>query len=169
MGLTKINVATLNFTVAILDFLYKGRDIQRFWVLETIARAPYFAFLSVLHFRESLGLRTKEHFDLMVEHFEQTVNETEHLEEMERRGGHTAWIDRLFAYHLVLVYYWIMVAYFAVLPRYAYHLNSEVELHASMTYAEYLTRHPDDQKIIDILNDEIQHYQELVWAMEKVQ
>ena len=164
----KFNEVVLNVTVAILDFLYQGRDIQRFWVLETIARAPYFAFLSVLHFRESLGLRTQEHFDLMVEHFEQTVNETVHLEEMERRGGHTAWIDRFFAYHLVLVYYWIMVAYFAVLPRNAYHLNSEVELHASITYAEYLTRFPDDQKIIDIMNDEIQHYQELIWAMEKI-
>ena len=164
----KFNEVVLNVTVAILDFLYQGRDIQRFWVLETIARAPYFAFLSVLHFRESLGLRTEAHFDLMKEHFEQTVNETEHLEEMERRGGHTAWIDRFFAYHLVLVYYWIMVAYFAVLPRYAYHLNSEVELHASATYAKYLTTSPDDQKILDIMNDELHHYQELLLAMEKI-
>ena len=164
----QINTVVLNITVAILDFLYKGRDIQRFWVLETIARAPYFAFLSVLHLRESLGLRTEAHFDLMVEHFEQTVNETTHLEEMERRGGHDAWIDRFFAYHLVLVYYWTMVVYYSVLPRYAYHLNSEVELHASTTYAEYLTRHPDDQKIIDIMNDEIHHYQELIEAMEKL-
>ena len=51
----KFNTVVLNVTVAILDFLYQGRDIQRFWVLETIARAPYFAFLSVLHFKESLG------------------------------------------------------------------------------------------------------------------
>ena len=164
----QINTVVLNITVAILDFLYKGRDIQRFWVLETIARAPYFAFLSVLHLRESLGLRTEAHFDLMKEHFEQTVNETEHLTEMESRGGASAWIDRFFAYHLVLVYYWIMVVYYSVLPRYAYHLNSEVELHASTTYAEYLTRHPDDQKIIDIMNDEIHHYQELIEAMEKL-
>mgnify|MGYP000084631821 CR=1 FL=1 len=158
----KFNTVVLNVTVAILDFLYQGRDIQRFWVLETIARAPYFAFLSVLHLKESLGLRTPEHFILMKEHFEQTVNETEHLEEMERRGGHTAWIDRFFAYHLVLVYYWIMVTYYAVSPRNAYHLNSEVELHASLTYAKYLTMHNDDQKIIDIMNDEIQHYQEML-------
>ena len=54
--LNKFNEFTLNITVAIIDFLYQGRDIQRFWVLEEIARAPYFAFLSVLHLRESLGL-----------------------------------------------------------------------------------------------------------------
>ena len=53
----QFNVWVLDVTVAILDFLYRGRDYQRFWVLEEIARAPYFAFLSVLHFRESMGLR----------------------------------------------------------------------------------------------------------------
>ncbi len=56
-----INTWVLNFTVAIIDFLYKGRDFPRFWVLEEIARAPYFAFLSVLHLRESLGLRGQWH------------------------------------------------------------------------------------------------------------
>lgn len=39
----------------LLDVLYAGRPIQRFWVLETVARVPYFAFLSVLHLYESLG------------------------------------------------------------------------------------------------------------------
>ena len=72
----QINVTVLNITVAILDFLYRNHDIQRFWVLEVIARAPYFAFLSVLHYKESLGLRTEAHFHLMKEHFYQTVNET---------------------------------------------------------------------------------------------
>ena len=63
-----INRFVLNITVAILDFLYQGRDYQRFWVLEEIARAPYFAFLSVLHFRESMGLRGPEHLQLMKQH-----------------------------------------------------------------------------------------------------
>ena len=161
------NTVTLNITVAILDFLYRGQDIQRFWVLETIARAPYFAFLSVLHFKESLGLRTEEHYYLMKEHFAQTVNETEHLREMESRGGADRWIDRFFAYHLVLVYYWIMVVYYFLDPISAYHLNEEVEWHATMTYAKYLTIH-DDQKIVDIMNDEIQHAQELHKAMEMI-
>jgi len=161
------NTVTLNITVAILDFLYRGQDIQRFWVLETIARAPYFAFLSVLHFKESLGLRTQSHFHLMKEHFAQTVNETEHLVEMERRGGADRWVDRFFAYHLVLVYYWIMVVYYLIDPVSAYHLNAEVELHATMTYAKYLTNH-DDKKIVDIMNDEVHHYQELMSAIRFV-
>ena len=56
-----LNTFVLNFTIAVIDFLYQGRDYQRFWVLEEIARAPYFAFLSVLHLRESMGLRGPEH------------------------------------------------------------------------------------------------------------
>ena len=72
----QLNSAVLNVTVAILDFLYRNRPAQRFWVLEVIARAPYFAFISVLHLRESLGLRGEEHIYLMKEHFYQALNET---------------------------------------------------------------------------------------------
>ena len=90
--LKSLNEFTLNITVAIIDFFYRGRDYQRFWVLEEIARAPYFAFLSVLHLRESMGLRGPEHLYLMKEHFAQTVNETEHLEYMESRGGNLSLI-----------------------------------------------------------------------------
>ena len=163
-----INTFVLNFTVAILDFLYKGQDIQRFWVLETIARAPYFAFLSVLHFKESLGLRTEAHFYLMKEHFAQTINETEHLTEMESRGGADRWVDRVLAYHLVLVYYWIMVVYYFAAPVSAYHLNEQVEWHAMDTYGKYLCDHPEDQKIAEIMTDEIIHAQELHKAMEMI-
>ena len=108
----KLNEVVLNITVSILDFLYRGRDYQRFWVLEEIARAPYFAFLSVLHFRESMGLRGPEHLYLMKEHFDQSINETEHLEYMESRGGNAYFIDRFIAKHLVLIYYWVNVVYY---------------------------------------------------------
>ena len=85
----KFNTWVLDTTIYILDFLYRGRDFQRFWVLEVIARAPYFSFISVLHFRESLGLRGEDHIYLMKEHFYQALNETEHLEEMELREGNS--------------------------------------------------------------------------------
>ena len=168
MGMRAFNSLVLNFTVAILDYLYNGRDIQRFWVLEEIARAPYFAFMSVLHYRESMGLRGPEHTYLMREHFEQTLNETEHLEEMESRGGSQYWIDRAFARHLVLLYYWIMVIYYAIDPVNAYDINEKIEYHAAHTYEKYLTDHPNDAKIVEIRNDEVQHAKELHAAMEKI-
>ena len=161
-----INRFVLDITVAILDFLYQGRDYQRFWVLEEIARAPYFAFLSVLHFRESMGLRGPEHLYLMKEHFDQSINETEHLEYMESRGGNAYFIDRFVAKHLVLIYYWINVVYYWVAPRSAYHLSYEVEIHAATTYAKYLADAGHDDKILEILNDELKHAKELELAME---
>ena len=164
----EFNSLVLNLTVSILDFLYRGKHIQRFWVLETIARAPYFAFLSVLHFKESLGLRTESHFYLMKEHFAQTVNETEHLTEMELRGGANRWIDRFLAYHLVIIYYWIMVVYYFIAPVSAYHLNEEVEWHAMETYGKYLLDNPDDDIIANIMLDEINHALELHKAMELI-
>jgi len=164
----KLNEVVLNITVAILDFLYGGRDYQRFWVLEEIARAPYFAFLSVLHFRESMGLRGPEHLYLMKQHFEQSVNETEHLEYMESRGGNLYFIDRFVAKHLVLIYYWSNVVYYWLAPRLAYHLSYEVEVHAATTYAKYLANHGHDDKILEILNDELHHAKELHDAMEMI-
>ena len=162
------NTFFLDLTVAILDFLYRGRDYQRFWVLEEIARAPYFAFLSVLHFRESMGLRGPEHLYLMKQHFEQSVNETEHLEYMESRGGNLYFIDRFVAKHLVLIYYWVNVVYYWMAPRSAYHLSYEVEIHAAETYAKYLALNGHDDKILEILNDELHHSKELYDAMEIV-
>jgi len=141
----KINTVVLNFTVAIIDYLYRGRHFQRFWVLEEIARAPYFAFLSVLHLRESMGLRGPEHIYLMEEHFAQTLNETEHLEYMESRGGNAYWVA----------------------PRSAYHLSYEIELHAEDTYAKYLKYEDcNDEDIERIMNDEKHHAEELKAAME---
>ena len=164
----KFNDAVLSITVAIIDFLYRDLPIQRFWVLETIARAPYFAFLSVLHLKESLGLRTEEHYYLMKEHFAQTINETEHLIEMERRGGADRWHDRFIAYHLVLIYYWILVGYYLIDPISAYHLNTGIEFHATETYLDYLWEYPEDTKIAEIAVDEMNHYIELERAMEMV-
>jgi ubiquinol oxidase len=165
----KLNSWILSVTISIIDYLYRGRHFQRFWVLEEIARAPYFAFLSVLHLRESLGLRGPEHLYLMKEHFAQTVNETEHLEYMESRGGNSYWIDRFFARHLVLVYYWINVVYYWVAPKSAYHLSYEIELHAAMTYAHYLQYQDwNDKDIWRIMNDEVQHFQELHKSMELI-
>ena len=164
----KINSFILSITVSIIDYLYRGRHFQRFWVLEEIARAPYFAFLSVLHLRESLGLRGPEHIYLMEEHFAQTLNETEHLEHMESRGGADYWIDRFFARHLVLVYYWVNVVYYWLAPKSAYHLSYEIEIHAAETYGKYLALNGHDDRILEILNDELEHSRELHKAMELI-
>ena len=166
ISMKQFNTWVLDTTIYILDFLYRGRNFQRFWVLEVIARAPYFAFISVLHFRESLGLRGEDHIYLMKEHFYQALNETEHLEEMERRGGNSYWIDRFFAKDLVLFYFWVMVgATILLILINAYDINMKIEKHAYETYVKYSAWHPEDKKIIEIANDELEHARELRHAM----
>ena len=145
----KLNSLILNSTVNFLDFIYSGRSLQRFWVLEVIARSPYFAFLSVLHFKESLGIKNEKTMILMKEHFYQAINETEHLKEMEKRGGDRFWIDRFFARHLVLVYYWIIVFYYFFSPANAYDVNIKIEEHAFETYSKYLIDNPTINVIIN--------------------
>ena len=87
---------------------------------------------------------------------------------MESRGGNSYWIDRFFAKHLVLIYYWINVVYYWVAPKSAYHLSYEVEVHAAVTYAKHLALNGHDEKILEILNDELQHSRELLKAMETI-
>lgn len=45
----------VNFLDFILNKLYQTRPFARFYLLETIARVPYFAYLSILHLYESIG------------------------------------------------------------------------------------------------------------------
>tara|TARA_B100000902_G_C26789441_1_gene659094 strand:+ start:87 stop:590 length:504 start_codon:yes stop_codon:yes gene_type:complete len=164
----KLNSFILNSSVKLLDLIYAKRNLQRFWVLEVIARSPYFAFLSVLHFKESLGIKNEKTMFLMKEHFYQAINETEHLKEMERRGGDKFWIDRFFARHLVLFYYWIMVVYYFFSPTNAYDVNIKIEEHAFNTYTKYLKDNPNDQKIKEIAQDELNHVEELTKALSMI-
>ena len=53
-------------------------------------------------------------------------------------------------------------------PRLAYHLSYEVEIHAAETYGKYLALNGHDDKILEILNDELEHSRELQQAMEKI-
>ncbi len=161
----KFNSFILDNTIKILDVVYYQRHLQRFWVLEVIARSPYFAFLSVLHFKESLGIKNDKTMFLMKEHFYQAINETEHLKEMEKRGGDKFWIDRFFARHLVLLYYWIMVIYYFLSPTNAYDVNIKIEEHAFQTYSKYLVDNPEDLKIKEIAQDELNHVEELNQAL----
>ena len=50
----KFNEVTLNITVAILDFLYRGRDYQRFWVLGNCS-GTLFCILECVAFQREHG------------------------------------------------------------------------------------------------------------------
>ena len=55
--------------------------------------------------------------------------------------------------------------YYLVDPINAYDINMKIEKHAYETYVKYGAYHPEDTKIQEIANDELEHARELQNAM----
>lgn len=123
--------------VFVINTVYRDRPYPRFYVLETVARVPYFAYLSVLHFYETLGWWRKA--DWLKVHFAESWNELHHLLIMESLGGASFWGDRFLAKTTALIYYWIIVALYFISPRSAYNFMELVEQHAYGSYHKFLT------------------------------
>ncbi|PNW85119.1 hypothetical protein CHLRE_03g172500v5 [Chlamydomonas reinhardtii] len=124
----------------VLDVMYpKNKAIEKFWVLETVARIPYFAYISILHLYESLGF-WRAGAELRKIHFAEEWNEMHHLQIMESLGGDRAWFDRFIAEHAAVFYYWVLIAFYLVSPRMAYNFMQRVELHAADTYSAFVER-----------------------------
>lgn len=130
--------------VFVINTLYANRPYPRFYVLETVARVPYFSYLSVLHLYETLGLWRKA--DWLKIHFAESWNELHHLLIMEELGGANFWGDRLLARTAALIYYWVIAALYLVSPRSAYHFMELVEGHAYATYDKFLKAEADTLK-----------------------
>jgi ubiquinol oxidase len=122
-------------TIYLLDVIYP-MGYRRFFVLETIARIPYFSYISVLNLYESLGKHPSN--ELMDLHFRQAQNEEYHLLIMEELGGGDKWLDRFFARTLGIFYYWVNCALYLIFPHSAYYLMELVEGHASQSYNDFL-------------------------------
>lgn len=131
----------IHFLVNSLEFIisrfYQNRWYPRFYVLETIARVPYFSYLSALHLYETLGFWRKA--DLLKIHFAESWNELHHLLIMESLGGSQYWGDRFVARHIALLYYWLAVVLYLIAPSAAYRLSELIERHAYETYDSFLT------------------------------
>jgi len=125
--------------IFVINTLYRDRPIPGFYFLETVARVPYFACLSVLHLYETTGFWRRS--DWLKVHFAESWNELHHLLIMESLGGHKRWIDRFLAQHTALIYYWIVVALYLVAPRSAYYFMELVEGHAYESYDSFLKIH----------------------------
>jgi ubiquinol oxidase len=69
----------------VLDVFFNERPLERFWFLETIARIPYFVYISVLHLYESLGWWRET--SLRRVHSAEEWNELHHLLIMESLGA----------------------------------------------------------------------------------
>jgi hypothetical protein len=139
--MVKLLVGVLVF---VINQIYHDRPIPRFYVLETVARVPYFSYLSVLHLYETLGLWRR--VEWLKVHFAESWNELHHLLIMEALGGNQFWGDRLLARSVALLYYWIIVALYIISPKSAYHFMELVEEHAYHTYDLFLMQEGETLK-----------------------
>jgi ubiquinol oxidase len=113
---------------------------RRFYALETIARTPYFAYVSALHLLETIGQWRQA--DYLKLHFCEAWNELHHLLILEELlGGTIPWRDRFVAQHVAVGYYWFAVSVYLLNPALAYNLNQAVEEEAYETYQGFLGRH----------------------------
>ena len=74
------------FLCFLLDSLFIADPISRFWFLETVARMPYFTYITMLHTYETLGWWRKRP-EIKRVHFAEELNEYHHLLIMESLGG----------------------------------------------------------------------------------
>ena len=119
-----------------IDVAFDGRPIQRFWFLETVARMPYFAYMTILHLYETLGWWRS--LELRTVHAAEEDNESHHLMIMESLGGDREYFDRFLAQHGAIFYYWVLVLFFLVDPRFSYNFSRLLEMHAVDTYGEFV-------------------------------
>lgn len=152
------NTFCTNSVITLLDILYKDRPYARFYVLETIARVPYFAFTSVLHMYESFGWWRRA--DYLKVHFAESWNELHHLLIMEALGGDRLWIDRFLAQHIAVAYFFITAAMYTLSPRMAYHFSECVEAHAYATYDKFVRKHGEELKKLPAPEVAVRYYTE---------
>jgi ubiquinol oxidase len=83
-----------------LDKLFEERPLERFWFLETVARIPYFAYVSMLHIYETFGWWREP--SLRKIHNAEEWNELHHLLILECLGADKV-INSFIATSIVLI------------------------------------------------------------------
>jgi ubiquinol oxidase len=163
-GIYNFNKIVIDTVYDIICLLYPvtggPRDFARFYVLETVARVPYFAYLSVMHLRETFGARESGLGERMRTHYAEADNELHHLLIMEALGGNSSLIDRTVAQTMAFGYYWYVTAVYSVSEQAAYHLSELIEDHAYNTYNTFLTEHEAKLKSMPVPPIARKYYEE---------
>ncbi len=136
-----------------LDVVYgRPRTLEKFRVLELIARVPYqaweqVAYVATTHVHERTDM-ARRIYDRVVEARAQQDNEQWHLlvlDELIAAKGNTlgrvrtAWIPQLVAF----AYYQLSWLLYVVSPTWSFRLNADFEDHAEHEYAGMVDQHPE--------------------------
>jgi ubiquinol oxidase len=142
--------ARLLFTI--MDAVYgKGRTLEKFRVLELVARVPYqawenVAYVAMTHTARQPGFARRVFDRVRTSRWEQD-NEQWHLlilEELTATGPGRPWIrSRVLPQILAFAYYQLSWFMFAIRPAWSYRLNADFEDHAEHEYALLVDEHPE--------------------------
>lgn len=129
-----------------LDVVFEGRYVpSRFFLLETVARMPYFSYIGMLHVYETIGFWRRS-ADMKRIHFAEEMNEFNHLLIMESLGGDQRWWVRFLAQHSAIVYFIGLCVLWALSPTLSYKFSELLESHAVNTYSQFLDENEDQLK-----------------------
>jgi ubiquinol oxidase len=142
--LNPIIEVSLKFVVFLVGLFYKYDSYRRYYVLETIARIPYFSYFACLHLYQTLGSHPA--LELMDLHYKENLNEQWHLMIMEDLGGGKFWLDRIFARVLGFFYYGVNIVLYLIAPESGYFLMKKVETEAVHSYNEILKLRSEEFK-----------------------
>jgi ubiquinol oxidase len=106
----------------LLDGLFSGQPISRFYFLEVVARMPYFSYITMLHTYETLGWWRRSS-EVKRVHFAEEMNELNHLLIWESLGGDQDWRVRFLAQHSAIAYYFLLIALWIASPSIAYNFS----------------------------------------------
>ncbi len=154
----------------VLDLIYgKKSTIEKFRVLEVVARVPYqaweqVAFVAVTHTHEDPSLARRVH-DRALRARAQQDNELFHLlimeELLDNRGfNRSALRGRFLPQIIAFGYYHLSWLLYVARPQLSYGLNADFEDHAMHTYLDYVDAHPElaQQEWVSQFKDEYGDY-----------
>jgi len=130
----------------LLDVIFEGRNpFQRFFLLETVARMPYFSYITMLHLYETLGFWRRS-ADIKRIHFAEEWNEFHHLLIQESLGGDQPFYVRFMAQHSALAYYLVLCGLWMASPSLSYKFSEMLETHAVDTYGQFVDENEERLK-----------------------
>lgn len=141
-----------------LDRMFEGKYVPaRFFLLETVARMPYFSYIAMLHLYETMGFWRRSS-DIKRIHFAEEWNEYNHLLIMESLGGDQSWWVRFLAQHSAIFYYLVLNFLWALSPTLAYKFSELLESHAVNTYGQFLDENEEILKELPPSTAAINYY-----------
>jgi ubiquinol oxidase len=156
----------------VMDVVYgRERTLEKFRVLELVARVPYqawenVAYVAVTHTARQPGFARRVFDRVRVSRWEQD-NEQWHLlilEELTRDVPRGPWLkSRVLPQILAFAYYQLSWVMYAIRPAWSYRLNADFEDHAEHEYALLVDEHPEweDEPYTGGFGEDFGHYDSL--------